>query len=163
MTHDCHKCSWCCQDSKDNEIEEDCLNQGLPRQQSCRYDFNTRLCAPRIASTTKRATTITSPTLGKEEISKPFCSHVWLVVAAVIFVVSVMFWIGILLWLWKLKLSYQRFQNVDNNVDGHGRLKTSLLNNNNCDRKITGKGIEDVFFSDHNYQSLPFMSDTIIC
>ena len=33
----CHKCSPCCQDTQEDDVEPQCLRQGLSRDRACRY------------------------------------------------------------------------------------------------------------------------------
>lgn len=46
VTEDCHPCSLCCDDSKDEDKEKQCIEQtSLSANQVCRYDVNTIKCA----------------------------------------------------------------------------------------------------------------------
>lgn len=45
ITEDCWPCTKCCPDSKPDDVEPQCLNQGLPTEHSCRLDFKTQECA----------------------------------------------------------------------------------------------------------------------
>lgn len=37
FVHSCEKCSPCCEDTQDEDIEQQCLNQGFPKHSACRY------------------------------------------------------------------------------------------------------------------------------
>jgi hypothetical protein len=45
ITEDCWPCTKCCPDSTPDELEPQCLSQGLPTKQSCRLDVKTEACA----------------------------------------------------------------------------------------------------------------------
>ena len=149
VTDDCHKCSWCCPDSKDDEVEDDCVKQGLPRKQSCRYDVNTLLCGPKTPFSTHALISTNKPpgnqsSSSREEKGKSTSAHAWLAAAAAVIAVSLTVCIVAALWVRRHKQSYQRIQHVYNtNPDGQGGLKTlsaSKDNNNKCKIKVTTEG-----------------------
>ena len=37
FVYSCLKCSPCCQDTEEHDVESQCLKQGLPRNRACRY------------------------------------------------------------------------------------------------------------------------------
>ena len=66
VTGDCHPCSWCCSDSKDEDIEKQCSEQtSLPANKICRYDVNTIMCAPAKDSSSAQAMLV--PTSGSKD------------------------------------------------------------------------------------------------
>ena len=105
ITGDCHPCSWCCADSKDDDKEKQCSEQsGLPANQVCRYDVSTIKCAPRTKSTTTHAiaaSAVTKPAGsegamaygGKTEIMS---SGIWLVALVGVVVLAMCVLIGFL-------------------------------------------------------------------
>ena len=102
MTGDCHPCSWCCADSKDEDIEKQCSEQtNLPANQICRYDVNTIKCAPVTnITTTTDATTVTTKPAGSQGMVAgdrvKINSGIWLVAFASFGALAVCVLIGIL-------------------------------------------------------------------
>ena len=105
ITGDCHPCSWCCADSKDDDKEKQCSEQsGLPANQVCRYDVSTIKCTPRTNSTTTHAhatSAVTNPAGSEDAMAyggkmEIMSSGIWLVALVGVVVLAMCVLIGLM-------------------------------------------------------------------